>query len=165
MAEAIARDLIKSIVERIERLEEEKATLAEDIREVFAEAKGNGFDVKTLRQVIKLRKMDTSERQEAEALLDLYLTALGMTPIERAIKAAEDSDAISGQAAAEMRDASDAVMARRVRKVAADPKVRAALKQMGTPVPLTEEEKAKGVTAAWVQKDGTRTSLALAPKP
>ena len=74
----IARDQLRSIVERIERLEEEKAALAADIREVFAEAKGNGFDVKTLRQVIRLRKQDKAERQEQEAILDLYLHALGM---------------------------------------------------------------------------------------
>jgi uncharacterized protein (UPF0335 family) len=74
----IARDQLKSIVERIERLEEEKQALADDIKEVYGEAKGNGFDTKTLRAVIKLRKQDTAERQEAEALLDLYMQALGM---------------------------------------------------------------------------------------
>jgi uncharacterized protein (UPF0335 family) len=67
-----------SLVERIERLEEEKAALAEDIREVFAEAKGNGFDVKIMRQIIRLRKMETGDRQELEALLDTYKAALGM---------------------------------------------------------------------------------------
>jgi uncharacterized protein (UPF0335 family) len=82
MAEAaasIARDQLKSIVERIEKLEEEKLAIAEDIKEVYAEAKGNGFDIKTLRQVIRLRKQDKAERQEQEALLDLYLHALGMS--------------------------------------------------------------------------------------
>jgi uncharacterized protein (UPF0335 family) len=69
---------LKSLVERIERLEEEKAALAEDIREVYAEAKGNGFDVKIMRQVVRIRKMETADRQEAEAVLDLYLSALGM---------------------------------------------------------------------------------------
>jgi len=68
---------LRSVIERIERLEEEKAALAADIRDIFAEAKANGFDTKVLRQVIKLRKMDRSERQEQEALLDVYLTALG----------------------------------------------------------------------------------------
>jgi uncharacterized protein (UPF0335 family) len=76
----IARDQLKSIVERIERLEEEKAALAEDIKEVYAEAKANGYDTKTLRTVIRLRKQDSAERQEQEALLDLYLAALGMVP-------------------------------------------------------------------------------------
>ena len=74
----IAQDQLRSIVERIERLEEEKKALGDDIKEVYAEAKANGFDVKTLRQIIRLRKQDTSERAEQEALLDLYLHALGM---------------------------------------------------------------------------------------
>ena len=80
MAEStsVARDQIRSIVERIERLEEEKQALAGDIREVYAEAKANGFDTKTLRRVVRLRKQDSAERQEQEALLDLYLHALGM---------------------------------------------------------------------------------------
>ncbi|MFO1185334.1 MAG: DUF2312 domain-containing protein [Bauldia sp.] len=74
----IAGAQLKSIVERIERLEEEKKALSDDIRDVYAEAKGNGFDTKTLRQVIRLRKQDSAERVEQEALLDLYLNALGM---------------------------------------------------------------------------------------
>ncbi len=69
---------LKSYVERIEHLEEEKAALAADIREVYAEAKGNGFDTKVMRQVIRLRKMDSGDRQEQEALLDLYKRALGL---------------------------------------------------------------------------------------
>jgi len=69
---------LKSLVERIERLEEEKAALASDIREVYAEAKGHGFDTKIMRQVVRMRKMETSDRQEQEAVLDLYLSALGM---------------------------------------------------------------------------------------
>lgn len=83
----IARDQLKAIVERVERLEEEKAALAGDIKDVYAEAKGNGFDTKTLRKVIRLRKLDAAERQEQEALLDLYLNALGMladTPLGQA---------------------------------------------------------------------------------
>lgn len=74
----VARDQLRTIIERIERLEEEKAALTADIREVYAEAKGNGFDVKTLRSVVRLRKQDTSERQEQQALLETYLHALGM---------------------------------------------------------------------------------------
>ena len=73
-----AKDQLKSIVERIERLEEEKQALADDIKEVYAEAKANGFDTKTLRTVVRLRKQDSSERQEQEALLELYMHALGM---------------------------------------------------------------------------------------
>ena len=74
----IAGDQLRSYMERIERLEEEKAALAADIRDVFAEAKANGFDVKIMRQVLKLRKMDKDDRDEVETLLELYKRALGM---------------------------------------------------------------------------------------
>jgi uncharacterized protein (UPF0335 family) len=74
----IAGEQLRQFVARIERLEEEKAALTADIREVYAEAKGNGFDTKVLRQVIKLRKIDKAERQEMDAILELYLEALGM---------------------------------------------------------------------------------------
>ena len=77
---SFAKEQLRSIVERIERLEEEKQALADDIKEVYAEAKGNGFDTKTLRQVVRLRKQDMAERQEREAILDLYMHALGMVP-------------------------------------------------------------------------------------
>jgi uncharacterized protein (UPF0335 family) len=76
----VAADQLKSIVERIEKLEEEKAGLASDIRDIFAEAKGNGYDVKTLRKVISLRKLDAAKREEEEHLLDTYKHALGMAP-------------------------------------------------------------------------------------
>lgn len=69
---------LQTIIERIERLEDEKAAIASDIKDVFAEAKGNGYDVKALRAVLKLRKMQPAERQELEALLDTYRHALGM---------------------------------------------------------------------------------------
>jgi uncharacterized protein (UPF0335 family) len=75
----IAGDRLKSFIERIERLEEEKRALAEDIKEVFAEAKGTGFDIKIMRQIIRLRKMEQADRIEQEELLDLYKRALGMT--------------------------------------------------------------------------------------
>jgi uncharacterized protein (UPF0335 family) len=74
----IAKEQLQSIVERIEKLEEEKANLAADVREVYAEAKANGFDAKTLRQVVRLRKLDADDRQEQEYMLDLYLAALNM---------------------------------------------------------------------------------------
>ena len=74
----IAADRLRSFVERIERLEEEKAALGADVREVYAEAKSVGFDSKIIRQVIRLRKLDGSDRREQEELLDLYKTALGM---------------------------------------------------------------------------------------
>jgi len=73
-----AKEHLKSLIERIERLEEEKAALSADIREVYSEAKGQGFDTKVMRKVVSLRKLDTAERQEQDAMLDLYLSALGM---------------------------------------------------------------------------------------
>ena len=73
-----AKDQLRSFIERIERLEEEKKALADDIREVYSEAKGTGFDTKIMRQVIRLRKLESADRQEQEAMLDLYLSALGM---------------------------------------------------------------------------------------
>jgi uncharacterized protein (UPF0335 family) len=75
---AIAKAHLRALVERIERLEEERTVLGADIREVYAEAKGQGFDVKTLRKVVRLRKQDRHERQEEAQLLDLYLHALDM---------------------------------------------------------------------------------------
>jgi len=77
-SDSVAQDQMKAFVERIERMEEEKKAIADDIREIYAEAKGNGFDIKVLRQVVKIRKQDHSERMEQEAILDLYLAALGM---------------------------------------------------------------------------------------
>ncbi len=74
----VARDQLRAFIERIERLEEEKKAISDDIRDVYAEAKGNGFDTKVLRQVVKIRKQDKNERAEQEAILDLYLHALGM---------------------------------------------------------------------------------------
>ena len=76
----IAAAQLKSIIGRIERLEEERKALADDIRDVYAEAKSNGFDTKTLRSVVRLRSQDRAEREEQAALLDLYLHALGMIP-------------------------------------------------------------------------------------
>ena len=73
-----AKEHLRSFVERIERLEEEKRALADDIREVYSEAKGTGFDTKVMRQVVRLRKMESADRQEQEAMLELYLNALGM---------------------------------------------------------------------------------------
>ena len=76
----VAGEQLKSFIERIERLEEEKRALSGDIKEVFAEAKGTGFEPKIMRQIIKLRKMDKEEVDEEESLLDLYKRALGMMP-------------------------------------------------------------------------------------
>lgn len=76
----VARDQLRAFVERIERLEEEKKAISDDIKEVYAEAKGNGFDTKVLRQLVRIRKQDRNERMEQEAILDLYMHALGMVP-------------------------------------------------------------------------------------
>ena len=73
----VAADQLRAFVERIERLEEEKKVIADDIKDVYAEAKGNGYDVKILRKVVSLRKKQPHEREEEEAVLDLYLDALG----------------------------------------------------------------------------------------
>lgn len=83
----IAADHLRSFIERIERLEEEKKAMADDIKEIFAEAKGTGFDVKAMRAVLRLRKMEKADRQEQEYMLDLYKHALGM------LEEAPDTDA------------------------------------------------------------------------
>ncbi|CAM5403176.1 hypothetical protein AFEL58S_02068 [Afipia felis] len=77
-AHRFAKEQLKSIVERIERLEEEKKVVSDDIKDVYAEAKGNGFEVKALRKIIRMRKEDADKRQEQEAILETYLLALGM---------------------------------------------------------------------------------------
>jgi len=77
-AHRFAKDQLKAVIERIERLEEEKKTTSDDIREVYAEAKINGFDVQALRSIVRLRKLDTDERKEQEAVLETYMHALGM---------------------------------------------------------------------------------------
>jgi uncharacterized protein (UPF0335 family) len=82
----IAGEQLKSLIERIERLEDEKRALGEDIKEVYAEAKGSGFDTKIMRQLIKIRKMDKDDHDEQETLLDLYMRAIGMLP-EAAVSA------------------------------------------------------------------------------
>jgi uncharacterized protein (UPF0335 family) len=77
-ATKFAIDQLKAIIERIERLEEEKKTISDDIRDVYAEAKGTGFDVKALRTIVRLRKQDENERAEQETILETYMQALGM---------------------------------------------------------------------------------------
>ena len=79
-AGGVAADQLRAFVERIERLEEEKKSISDDIKDVYAEAKGNGYDAKVMRQVVRMRKQDKNERDEMDALLDLYLHALGMAP-------------------------------------------------------------------------------------
>jgi len=77
-AHRFAKDRLKAFVERVEKLEEEKKTISDDVRDVYAEAKANGYDVKALRKVVQLRKQDKDERAEQEAILETYLHALGM---------------------------------------------------------------------------------------
>lgn len=77
-AHTFAKGQLKAIVERIERCEEEKKTISDDIKDIYAEAKGSGFDVKALRTIIRMRKMDASDREEQETILETYLQALGM---------------------------------------------------------------------------------------
>lgn len=74
----LSKEQLKSIIERVERLEEEKKTIADDIRDIYAEAKGNGYDVKALRTIVRMRKQDVDERRDQEAVLETYLHALGM---------------------------------------------------------------------------------------
>ena len=77
-SQTVAAGQLRAFIERIERLEEEKKTIADDIKEVYAEMKGTGFDTKAVRTIVRLRKKDQAERQEEEAMLDLYKAALGM---------------------------------------------------------------------------------------
>lgn len=77
-AHRFAKDQLKAFVERVEKLEEEKKAITDDIRDVFSEAKGNGFDVKAMRTIVRLRKQDVGERKEQEAILETYMHALGM---------------------------------------------------------------------------------------
>ena len=77
-SQTVAAGQLRAFIERVERLEEEKKTISDDIKEVFAEMKGTGFDTKAVRAIVRLRKQDQAERQEAEAILDLYKAALGM---------------------------------------------------------------------------------------
>jgi uncharacterized protein (UPF0335 family) len=76
--QTVAAGQLRSFIERIERLEEDKKTIADDIKEVYAELKGTGFDAKAVRTIVRLRKKDQAERQEEETILDLYMNALGM---------------------------------------------------------------------------------------
>ena len=81
--DSVAQDQLRAFIERIERMEEEKKAISDDIKEIYAEAKGNGFDIKVLRQIVRIRKQDHAERMEQEALLELYMAALGMAAAPR----------------------------------------------------------------------------------
>jgi uncharacterized protein (UPF0335 family) len=77
-AAKFAKDQLRAIIERIERLEEEKKTLSDDVKDIYAEAKGNGYDVKALRTIVRMRKQDANDRQQQETILETYMHALGM---------------------------------------------------------------------------------------
>lgn len=139
-----SKEQLKSIVERIERLEEQKAEVSTDIKEVYSEAKSNGFDTKALRRIIAIRKKDPHQRQEEDAILDTYMHALGMlvdTPL--------------GQAAIER----DLTPRKPIKNRKKGDALQDAVDKLGEPAKLTEEEKERGVTAAFTQKDGTRMTL------
>lgn len=87
----IAKDQLRAFIERIERLEEEKVAIGDDIKEIYAEAKGSGFDTKVMRQIVRIRKQDRNERAEQEAILDLYMHALGMIDLDDAADAPHSS--------------------------------------------------------------------------
>jgi uncharacterized protein (UPF0335 family) len=89
--EVVSSGQLRQFIEKVERLEEEKAELMDAIREVFAEAKGNGFDVKIMKQVLKMRKMKQEELMEQEELLTLYLQALGMVPADQGSQGTEEA--------------------------------------------------------------------------
>ncbi|MEW7008056.1 MULTISPECIES: DUF2312 domain-containing protein [unclassified Lentilitoribacter] len=89
MSDSIASGQLRAFIERIERLEEEKKTIADDVKEVYGEAKSMGYDTKVIRKVVAIRKLDQNERMEQEAVLDTYLAALGMLPSEEDAAAAE----------------------------------------------------------------------------
>lgn len=153
----VARDQLRSIVQRIERLEEEKKALTEDIRDVYAEAKANGFDTKALRAIVRLRKQDPKEREEHEAILATYMVALGMVQESFDFDGAPDAGPPTETETSKptrRRRAGDSLK----RKVGDS--LKRAVAAMGEPTPLTEEEKAKGCTAAFVRPDGTRMSIA-----
>lgn len=96
----VTNNQIKAIVERIEKLEEEKSAIADDIKEVYVEAKGNGFDPKIIKKIISLRKQDAAKRAEEQALLAVYMDALGMladTPLGKAAMDRAKSDAVDAE--------------------------------------------------------------------
>lgn len=99
----IAGDRLQAFVERIERMEEEKAACADDLKAIYAEAKADGFDTKVMRQVVRLRRIDQAERLEQEAILDLYMHALGMIPLDEAAEA-EHSASRKGKAKSAARE-------------------------------------------------------------
>ena len=150
VSDVINSGRLTAFVERIERLEEEKKSLGQDIKEVYAEAKGVGYDVKILRDIIAERKLDEDERRERDALFATYAKALGMyadTPLGKATVESEVADAKGGK------------RAKAGRKAEVVGELRKAVSKLGKPVALTEDEKRKGQIAAFEGCDGTRMSI------
>lgn len=142
-----SKEQLKSIVERIERLEADRTLISGDIKEVYAEAKSSGFDTKALRRIIAIRKKDPQQRQEEEAILDTYMLALGMlagTPLGEAALA---------------RDLTPRKPIKDRKKNGGNDNLQKAVADLGEPAELTEEEKERGVTAAFTHKDGTRMTI------
>lgn len=139
--DSVAQDQIRAFVERIERLEEEKKAIAEDIKSIYSEAKGSGFDVKILRRVVGIRKQDANERMEQEAILELYMSALGMVP-------APDEEVYDGERerlnsiAAQLRAAPTKPKADPLAALRADPTL--AIVEAATITPKTQPTKAAG---------------------
>lgn len=145
---------LRALVERIESLEEEKAEVAARVREIYAEAKAGGFDATALRALVRERRLSPDERAERDALLTLYrdaLAGLAETPLGAA--AVREAAADAAQAARAKRSRSS--------KADAEKTVADAVRRLGAPSPLTDEERARGVQAAVVGRDGTRMSLAV----
>lgn len=140
-----AKELLRSLVGRIENLETDKRQIADDIKDVYEEVKSNGFDAARVREVVKERLVDKAKREEREAIRDLYRHALGMI-----------SDLPLGEAAT----AEALTRAEGRKKKRGKSPLAAAVKGFGKPVEPTDDEKAKGVVVAF-EKNGTRTSLAI----
>ena len=142
---AVPAGQLRSIVERIERLEDEKKEVAEQIKEVYAEAKGNGFDAKVLRRIVALRKKKPEERSEEEAILEIYMSALGMlgTPLHD-----------WAEAQGERPDA--AVSASKAGRA-----LRKAVEKLGQPMPLAAEDRAGGVAARFDRGDGVTMTISM----
>ena len=159
MSDAVNSGRLRSFIERIERLEEEKKQTADDIKEVYAEAQGDGFCAKTLRKLVAERKLDESERRERALLFATYAEALGMyadTPLgHAATERAVDTAVAKGGKAAKGGDGTEGGF-----KAKVGDRIHQALAKVGKPVPLTDEEKRKGVKAAFEQPNGTRMSIA-----
>jgi len=120
-AHAVSRDQLRSFIERIERLEEEKKTIADDIKDVYGEAKGTGFDTKVLRKLISIRKQDRDERAEQEAILDMYMIALGMVDESTGYDEPRQSEPVERQPAMALRSDTGLNIVTKHTEIAASP--------------------------------------------